>query len=74
MLEPMSRSAAKQPDVFRRGMPIHNEMIIRSLFVLAYSCLDQGRIFHRRKSKRKILTNGPEAIRTHHPLPCGRIE
>ena len=57
MFKPVPRAAADQPDVIHLGMPIHNEVTVGSLLVLADTRLDQRSIFHRREAKSKIFAH-----------------
>src|SRR5271165_6492330 len=55
-------------------MPIDDEIVVGGIFVLADAGLDQGRIFHSRKTIGKIAAGLSEAIFAHQPLAGGWIE
>src|SRR5438876_1284429 len=46
VFEAMPRAAAYQPDVFKRGMTVDQEIAVRGVLVLADAALNHGSIFH----------------------------
>src|SRR5260221_11576088 len=74
MLKSMPRPSAEQPNVRRRRMPVHDEMSIRSLFVLADTRLHQGCVLQGREAKANIFANVFEGFLMNHTLAVGRVE
>ena len=74
MLKSMPRSAAKQPNIIYSRMPIHNEVTVRSLLVLADARLDQWSVFHRWKTEGNILANTSQRRVAHNSFARGGIE
>jgi len=74
MLEPMPRSPSDEPHVRILRMPIHNEISIRSLLVLAHAALNQRRILQVREAKCNVLANILQCFLTDHPISAGWIE
>src|SRR5437660_3985349 len=74
MLKPVTRAAPDQPYVFCGRVSIHQKMIIGSVLVLAYSRLEERRIFQSRKSEAQIIADRPQPFGSHHARSCGGIE
>jgi hypothetical protein len=56
MLETVARAPTNNPDVFRFGVVIQNEIAVCGVFVLAYPALKQRSFSHRRESHPQIDT------------------
>src|SRR5579872_3271377 len=55
-------------------MPIHNEVAVGRLLVLAYPRLDQGSVSHRWKSKGNVLSHPLQRCWAHHTFSIGWIK
>ena len=62
MLEPVPRASSQQPDIFVSGMPVDDEVIVRTVLVLADARLQQGRIFQRGKAEGDIVADRLEPL------------
>src|SRR5215469_16325874 len=70
----MSGAAAQQPDIGPGGMPIDNEVRVRTVFVLAHASLNQGSIRHSGEAEGHVLANRLEQLPSDHPLSPGWIK
>ena len=55
-------------------MPIHDEVVVGSLLILADSRLDQRRVFHGRKAQGQVFAHGSQPVGIHYPLAVGGVE
>src|SRR5712692_508711 len=74
MFETVPGATANQPNIFRRGVPIDDEVIIRAVFVLADTRLQQRRVLQPRKSEAKVLADRLEPVGAHRAVARGGIE
>src|SRR6267143_1525774 len=74
MLESVSRAAAHDPRVGRRGMPVDDEVLIGRFLVLADPRLEQRRALESREPEREIIPRPLDAVRRRGALAAGRIE
>src|SRR5207247_6082554 len=74
VLEPVARAAAHEPDVVRAGMTIDDEVLVRTLLVLAHARLEQRSAGEPRKAVAQVVARRAQPHRTRLPLPCGGIE
>src|SRR4029078_1760594 len=74
MLKAVSLTPAHNPNVFPRGMPIEDEVVVRRILILADARFQHWRILHPRKSICKIIAHLGNALRARHPLTCGGIK
>src|SRR5206468_2814373 len=57
MLESVSRSPAQQPGIFAPRMTVNDEVVVRTVLILADTSLKQRRIFQGRKTKGDVVAN-----------------
>src|SRR6266568_2860101 len=55
-------------------MSVNDEVMVRSIFVLAHTRVEQRGILHSGEAKCKVFTHRPEALGAYHPLACVRIK
>src|SRR2546427_11949502 len=74
VLEPVARAAAHEPDVVRAGMTIDDEVLVRTLLVLAHARLEQRRAGEPRKAVPQVVARRTQPLRPRLPLPRGGTE
>ena len=57
MLEPVTRASSQQPDIFVSRMAVDDEVIVRTVLILADARLQQRRVFQRGKAERDIVAD-----------------
>src|SRR6266403_625368 len=67
MLEPVSRSAARKPDVFHSRMPVNQKISARSVLILADSRFHDRGILQGRESPRHVRSNPFPQHRRNNP-------
>src|SRR5712672_1151399 len=55
-------------------MPVNDEIMIRSILVLAHTRFEQRGILHSREAKGKVFARRLESLGTGHPLTCVGIK
>src|SRR6266536_4100089 len=55
-------------------MAVNDEVMVRSVFVLAHAGFNQRRILHSREPKAHIFPHRLEALGTGHTFACGRVK
>src|ERR1700685_4805700 len=55
-------------------MPIDDQMIVWAVLVLADACLDQRRVFHRRKAEGEVIASCLQSWLAHRSFSGRRIE
>src|SRR5580658_6667978 len=55
-------------------MPVDNQVIVRTIFVLADASFDQRRVFHRGKAEGNVIANRFQSGFAHYSFSGSRIE
>ena len=73
MLEAVAGPAANDPDIFRFGMVVQDEILIRGVLVLTDTAFSQRSVGQRRKTQPKITACSSQSLRRDLALHGGGI-